>query len=144
MSEVEIAKLDIAREYLNAAIEFYLAGTNYFSAIHLSAAAEELFGAHLPEDQRIFTSAWKCEKAMMSELGKIPSDSDARKSVNEWKNNVKHMDDDTPRTIKIDPAFAAKWHIEHALNNFYKRNLPKSAAVLKFEDHQSDEIPAGA
>ena len=42
MTEVEVPKLEIAREYLDRAIEFFLAGTNYFSAIHLSAAAEEL------------------------------------------------------------------------------------------------------
>ena len=67
MTEVDVLKLEIASEYLEAAIGFFLAGTNYFCAIHLSAAAEELFGAHLPEGQRIFTSAWKAEKALMSE-----------------------------------------------------------------------------
>ena len=59
MTEVEVSKLTIAGEYLDAAIEFFLARTNYFCAIHLSAAAEELFGAHLPEDVRIFTLAWR-------------------------------------------------------------------------------------
>lgn len=144
MSEVEIAKLDIACEYLNAAIEFFLAGTNYFSAIHLCAAAEELLGAHLPKDKRIFTLARNCEKAMMSETREKISDSDARNNINEWKNGLKHMDDITTRTIQIDPAFAANWHIELALNNFYKLELPKSASVWKFEDHQSREIQAGA
>jgi hypothetical protein len=137
VTALEVSKLDIASEYLDAATEFFLARTNYFSAIHLAAAAEELFGAHLTESQRIFTLAWKAEKALKSETGSVPSDAAACRSVNEWKNDVKHMDDGTSRTITIDPVFAAEHHIEQALINFYKLNLQKSAAVRKFEDHQN-------
>lgn len=144
MTEVEVSKLEIASEYLDAAIEFFLARTNYFCAIHLSAAAEELFGAHLPEGQRIFTLAWKAEKALMSETGPIPSDAEARRSVNEWKNDVKHMNVGASPTIRIDPAFAAEHHIEQALINLYKLNLRKSTAVWKFEDHQNSEVKAMA
>ena len=64
--------------------------------------------------------------------------------MNEWKNDVKHMDDGTSPTIQIDPAFAAEHHIEEALINFYKLNLRKSAAVRKFEDHQNREVGAMA
>ena len=142
MTEVEVSKLEIASEYLDAAIGLFLAGTNYFCAIHLSAAAEELFGAHLPKDQRIFTLAWKAEKALMSETGPIVSDAVARRSVNDWKNDVKHMNDGASPTIRIDPAFAAEHHIEQALINFYKLNLRKSAAVWKFEDYQNHKVRA--
>ncbi len=144
MTEAEISKLVIASEYLDAAIGFFLTGANYFCAIHLSATAEELFGAHLPEDQRIFALAWKAEKALMSETGSIPSDAVARRSINEWKNNVKHMNDCASRTIRIDPAFAAEHHIEQALINFYKLNLRKSGAVWRFEDHQNRKVRAMA
>ena len=136
MVDQEVPKLEIAREYLDAAIEFFLAERNYFSVVHLAAAAEELFAAHLPEAQRISTSAWKAEKALKAETGPIPSDAEARRSVNEWKNAVKHMDDGTPRTITIDPSFAAEHHIEQALINFYKLNLRKSDPVWRFEARQ--------
>jgi hypothetical protein len=144
VTEAEVSKLEIASEYLDAAVGFFLAGTNYFCAIHLSAAAEELFGAHLPEDQRIFKLAWKAEKALMSETGPIPSDAVARRSVNEWKNDVKHMNDGASLTIMIDPAFAVEHHIEQALIDFYKLNLRKTAAVWRFEDHQNREVRAMA
>ena len=144
MTEVEISKLRIAGEYLDAAIEFFLARTNYFCAIHLSAAAEELFGAHLPEDQRVFTLAWRAEKALISKTGPVPADPVARRSVNKWKNDVKHMNEGTPLTITIDPAFAAERHIEQALINFYKLNLQKSAAIWKFEDDRNREVQAMA
>jgi hypothetical protein len=140
MIEREVPKIEIAHEYLDAAIEFFLARTNLFCVIHLAAAAEELFGAHLPEPQR--NLSWKAEKALKSETGPTPTDAAARKSVNEWKNEVKHMNDTTCRTVTIDPGFAAEHHIEQALVNFYKLKLQKTAAVWKFEDHQNHKIQA--
>ena len=80
----------------------------------------------------------------MSETGPISSDAVARRSVNEWKNDVKHMNDGASPTIRIDPAFAAEHHIEQALINLYKLNLRKSTAVWKFEDHQNSEVKAMA
>ena len=140
MAEMKVAKCDVALEYLDAAIEFFLAGRNLFCAIHLSAAAEELLGALLLEGQRVSTLAWKAEKALISETGQTLSDREAMKSVNEWKNEVKHMNGGSPRTLIIDPAFAAEYHIGQALNNFYKLGLPKSIAVWNFEDIQNRRI----
>ncbi len=143
MTEQEFPKLEIAREFLDAAIEFFLARRKFFCAIHLSAAAEELFGAHLSECERISTSAWKAEKALKSESGKTPADAEARRSVNEWKNEVKHMNDGASRALIIDPEVAAEHHIEEALINFYKLSLQKSAAIWKFEDYQNDRVRGG-
>jgi hypothetical protein len=136
MAEQTVAKLDIAQEYLDLAIKLFLAGANFFCSIHLAGAAEELFGAYLPEDQRTFTLAWKAEKALKSEAGQTPPDAAARKSVKEWQNEVKHMNDRRPGTITIDPAFAAEHHIEQAMINFYKLKLPKSAAIWRFEERR--------
>ena len=48
MTERKVSKLAIAHEYLDAAIEFFLARTNFFCAINLTAAAEEAIRcAHL-------------------------------------------------------------------------------------------------
>ena len=120
MSEQVISKREIACEYLDAAIEFYLAGTNLFCAIHLAAAAEELLGKHLPEKDRIFTSAWRAEKALKSEKHPAVSDKDARKSVNESKNWIKHMGNGDDETVLIDPKLEALFYIEHAWINFNK------------------------
>jgi hypothetical protein len=138
-NKVVVSKREIAREFLDAAIEFYLEGTNLICAIHLAGAAEELLGKHLPEDQRTFTFAWKAQKQLMSESGAIVSDMEARKSVTEWKNQIKHMDggDDATVTFEFGPMAAAEFHIRNALTNFYNLNLPESPAIRKFEDHQS-------
>ena len=50
--QVVVPKREIAREYLDAAIEFYLVGTNFICAIHLAGAAEELLGKQLPRNAR--------------------------------------------------------------------------------------------
>ena len=95
---VVVPKREIAREFLDAAIEFYLAGTNFICAVHLASAAEELLCGYLeeespndPEKQRISTFAWKAEKALKTKPGVAISDAEARKSVSRWKNQIKHM-----------------------------------------------------
>jgi hypothetical protein len=137
MTERIVCKQDIAREYIDAAIEFFLEGRNYFCVIHLAAAAEELLGAHRPKDKHIFTLAWKAQKELRSETGLTPSDKEARNDVNKWKHQVKHMSDGVP-TLTIDEAAMAEWHIEHALVNYYHLKLPKSAAIWRFEAYQND------
>jgi hypothetical protein len=140
MAEREISKLDIAGEYLDASIEFFLSQTNFFCAIHLAAAAEELLGAHLPEDQRIAALAWKAERAFKTETGRTPSNKEVSQSVNEWKNEIKHMSDGTSRTVTIDSAFATRHHIDHALINLHKLGLQRSAAIWKLEDYENSEV----
>jgi len=59
MNKSTYNKIDIACEYIDLAMQCYVEGHNYFCAIHLAGAAEELFGAHLAKDKRISTVAWK-------------------------------------------------------------------------------------
>jgi hypothetical protein len=132
-----VPKYEIAREYLDAAIEFYLTGTNLFCAVHLAGAAEELLGKHLPEDKRIFPFACKAEKQLLSETRPDVSDGEARKSVTEWKNQVKHMNNSDDATVTIDPLLVAEFYIQHALTNFYNMGLPDTLAIRKFDDYQS-------
>ncbi len=87
-------KLDIAREYLDLAMQCYADGRDYFSTIHLAAAAEELLGKWLREEDRISTAALKAQKEMARlETGKTPTDRKVRRFLNWSKNNIKHMDD---------------------------------------------------
>jgi hypothetical protein len=141
-NEQVVSKREIACEYLDTAIEFYLARTNLFCAIHLAGAAEELLGRHLPEDRRISTLAQKAEKALKSKPGTTISDADAIRSVNEWKNQIKHMDNSDDATVTVDPMAAAEFHIRLALTNFNNLSLPETPAIRKFEDHQSRRLRA--
>ena len=137
MADSMYSKLYVAREYLDTSIGLFLDGIDLFSAIHLAATAEELFGAHLSVDQRISTLAWKAERALKSKNNVTISDRAARRSVNEWKNEIKHLDDGASDKLMIDPAFAAEHHIEHALIDFYKLGLRESPAIRRFELRQS-------
>ena len=67
---------------------------------------------------------------------------EARKRINGWKNDVKHMNDGSSLTIISDPAYTAEYHIEQALINFYRLGLPKSAAVWRFEDDRNRKFEA--
>jgi hypothetical protein len=140
MGEREVAKIDIALEYLDAAITFFLTQRNFFCSIHLAAAAEELFGGHLAEEHRIEASALKAEKALLAEQGHAPAEKEVHRSVKKWKNEVKHMRDGTASILHIDEVFAADHHIEQALVNFYKLGLKKSPAIWRYEDFKNTSM----
>jgi hypothetical protein len=84
MTAVEVPLLEIAREYPDAAIEFFLERTKFFCAIHLAGAAGELFDGHLQESEQFFTAAWKAEKALMSKTGPVPTDEAADKAADQY------------------------------------------------------------
>src|SRR5215831_18029906 len=153
MAEATYSKLDIAREYLDTAMRLYVEERNHFSVIHLAAAAEELFGQHLPEDERISTIALKAQisfdileagREVDYEVAHDPQSEQHHRAtkIMRWsKNRVKHMDvkKENDHTIAIDPVAAARRWIEDALINFntlrkkeaYTSRLPKSVAMWK-------------
>lgn len=146
-------KLDIAREYLDLAMQLYIEERNYFCAIHLAAVAEELFGKQLPEDKRIYNVALNAQKSMQIletslQNGEEPNEpankdaahKEAHSVLNDSKNMIKHMNGPNDVTISIDPLREAAYWIERALNNFYKLKLPKSKILWKFEDYRKAQI----
>ncbi len=138
--EETYVKLDIAREYLDLAMQCYIEHRNYFSAIHLAGAAEELFGKWLHEGDRISTTALKAQKQMqMLETGQMPTDKEVRKFLNWSKNTIKHMDDGNPH-IWLDPISEARHWIEHAIVNHNKIGFPKSAVMWQYEDYRNREM----
>jgi hypothetical protein len=134
---VVLPKREIAREFLDAAIEFYLTGTNLVCAIHLAGAAEELLGKHLPEKERILTSGSKAERALIAETGRILSEREARDRLLAAKNQIKHManSDDETVTFEFGPLAEAAFLIRLAVTNLYNLNWPDTPAIQKFEEH---------
>jgi hypothetical protein len=147
MSEpVVVLKREIACEFLDAAIEFYLTGTNLVCAIHLAGAAEELLVKHLlkecpdhPEKECILTSASKAERALIAETGPILSEKQARDRLLAPKNQIKHManSDDATVTFEFGPLWEAAFLIRLAVTNLYKLHWPDTPTIRKFEDHQA-------
>lgn len=144
-TETVYVKLDIAREYLDLAMQLYMEKRNYFCAIHLAATAEELFGKHLPKSKRIYNIALKAQKALrILESGHEPENlemahKEAKSVLLSSKNAIKHMSD-AETTISIDPVSEAVDWIEQALINFYKLKMLKSQTLLKFEDYRSEQM----
>jgi|GEM_PF-4082314 len=142
MSSAVYTKIQIACEYLDLAMNLFLNDQNLFCAIHLAAAAEELFGMHLPEEKNSHTRLRKAHQAFeIFERCKMPTDKEANYFINRTKNSVKHMnrstggvDDSDDRQITINPAEEAEWLIERALSNFYKLGLSKSPTLWKYEE----------
>ena len=144
MSESTYKKLDIASEYLELALSLFVQGRDYFSIIHLAAAAEELLGMHLPEQQRAFSINWKAQRSLEAlESNTAPDGQRAEKAakrvVNLSKNSVKHMSE-TDAAINLYPPFEAAWWLEQALKNHSKLGLRKSATIRSFEELRIQQI----
>lgn len=148
MSETSYSKLDIACEYIDAAMKFYIDQQNYFCSAHLAGAAAELFEMHLEEDKRTFNIDWRAQKALqIDKIGKTPEDArsdkaastEARRIINLSKKMIKYMSDGET-TVETDSAYIAVLWIENALRNFYKLRLPKSPILWKFEDYWKNQL----
>jgi hypothetical protein len=147
MAKAVFTKLSIACTYLDMAMQLYIEERDYFCAIHLAAAAEELFGKHLPEQERIYTITRKAQRALHEiETGREPTKQELEAVVAYAKNAIKHENyDGGERSVTLDPVFEARRYIEDALINFnklresekYRRDLPKSPTMWKFEDYQN-------
>jgi hypothetical protein len=139
MAIAEHRKLDIAVEYLDAAMQMYLERKN-FCAIHLAGAAVELFDLHLPKEKRLFGIAVKAERGLYaSETGEVLDDKTIKKRLNLLKNSVKHMNDGE-RTISIDPSGEAEWWVELALLSSHRLGLKKTQTTFRYEDYKSEQI----
>jgi hypothetical protein len=161
MAETTYTKLEIACELLDTAMQLYVEKRDYFSIIHLAAAAEELFGKHLPKAERISSIGLKAQISFdVLEKGEeveyvVAHDQNgerhrrAKEVMLRSKNRIKHMNDksESDTTITIDPAQAARRWIEDALCNFdklrkrdeYFSRLPKSSAMWRFMDYENEK-----
>jgi hypothetical protein len=149
MAKAVFTKLSIACEYLDMAMQLYIEERNYFCAIHLAGAAEELFGKHLPEHERIYTIVRNAQKALHEiETGQKPTKRELDAFVTYAKNAIKHEDYESgERSVTLDVVFEARRYIEDALINFNKLreietlrpHLVKSPTKWKFEDYQNSK-----
>ena len=140
MTDAVYQKLDIAKEYLDAAMQMYLEQRDYFCAIHLAGAAAELLDRHLPEERRTFWIAWRAQKALHRyETGKEPSKKEINEVVNGSKNAIKHMADGQ-QTVMLDPVSEAQWYIDNALVSWEKLGLGKTPTNWRYQDYRNAEM----
>ena len=102
MNTPQVGKHHIACEFLSRAIELYLRGDSYFSAIHLAGAAEEVLSVIVRELPTQSGAPSQSTFDQMKELAvalSAPPTAEAAKQTEKWihermtdaKNSVKHM-----------------------------------------------------
>ncbi|MGC9953437.1 MAG: hypothetical protein ABSD21_04060 [Rhizomicrobium sp.] len=139
---LEVSKLEIAAEYLDAAMQMYLERRNYFCAIHLAAAAAELFDRHLPPEKSGHEISWRAQEILHEREKRVkPQREEVKNVLYGTKNAIKHMDDGV-QTVTVDPIFEARWYIDQALNSAEKLSLRKSPMMWQYRDRRSAEMAA--
>jgi hypothetical protein len=134
------SKLDIANQYLDAAMQMYLEHRNYFCAIHLAGAAAELFDRQLPQGMSTYEIAWRAQRALHRvETNKDATNEEIKRVINGTKNAIKHMNDGEPK-VTIDPIFEAKRHIDDAVVSSEKLGLEKTPTAWRYQDYRNTEM----
>ena len=149
-------KLDIAYEYLVAAVELYYQG-RYFPALTLAGAAEEIFeavmnsrnqrpsiggpsslaprlrrvGSYVPISSQIIAIV----RALSREFRHL-SDGDIRTKLNRAKNSAKHGTARDRRTadltIEADAELESYYIIARALENYMRLHYEPTGELLRF------------
>jgi hypothetical protein len=138
------SKLHIAREYLELAMRRYMERSDYFSAIHLAGAAEELFGKWLQEEDRALNRDLKAQIAFEAlETGQMSKIKEVISRRNWSRNTAKHMSDDRQINIWLDPVFEARNWIDTAVEN-YEKIFPPTNTMIQYWQFRHQEIVQSA
>lgn len=130
-------KIEVALELLETAINCYMSTKEYFSAIHLAGAAEEIFGKYVRElgGKDILTNfAEAMHKIGLLDGSELPV-KDNKKFLNHTKNTVKHMDDLNDENIEVDAEMEARDMIERAISNFIQLKLNPTRTILEYYEY---------
>lgn len=140
---IEYPKLNIALEYLEAAIEEREIHQRYFAAMNLAGVAEELLGKIIrvvgKTDQLTHTvnTLSEIQKVGMEHLGwEERSTQDQKKLLGSPKNSIKHMDNVSDRNAKLyfEVEDESKWLIQAAIRNLDILEIYHSGTVKGFID----------
>lgn len=124
LSIKKFQKKDIALGLLTTAIKLN-DEKDFFSALHLAGASEEIFGQYLVAKgiQNSLESNVEAFVAVKKKLfGVDVTEKDASKFINDSKNSIKHMNGLADSDVNIDPEEAAKEMIIRTLTNLWRLN----------------------
>jgi hypothetical protein len=138
---IEYPKLNIALEYLEAAIEERELHQRYFAAMNLAGVAEELLGKitrvksktdqltdtvnRLPEVQKVGIDHLGWEERSMKDLKAL---------LGRSKNGIKHMDNASDKNARLyfEVEDESKWLIQAAIRNLNTLQIYHSGTVKGF------------
>lgn len=137
-------KLAIAMEFLDTAATLWVHNLNYFSAIHLAAAAEEIAGkaCRIKRTSTHFDDLRISVRETLKNVGISHTEQQIKHAFYGVKNSIKHMDSGADSTVTLDPKKEAADYIVAAFRNFEKLGLESdlSAAVKRVVNEETLHI----
>lgn len=138
---VKYPKLQIALEYLEAAIEERELHQRYFAAMNLAGIAEELLGKIIRSTggvdrlSKTVDTLSHIQEFGADQLGWIQrSKKDLKKLLSFPKNSIKHMDNAADHNAKLffEIEDESKWLIQNAIANLDILEISHSSTVKNF------------
>jgi len=148
MPRLRVPKQEVACELLARAIELYLRGDSYYSAIHLAGAAEEVFAVLVREVAAATGVPGKPTIDQMKDAIvalATPATSAEAKAIEDWahhrmteaKNSVKHMRGLMDAGAEFDPQEEASDIVDRAISTYIQLanriSLPAVPGILEFD-----------
>lgn len=137
-------RVALATEQLELALELFLSGRSYVSALTLAGAAEEIFGSTLTSSGRENSLAYQYDRFMSAEafLKGLPKEQFKAfaTDMNTVRNAAKHIGRNGQATVRGDLRTEALWMIVRACDNYRRLNLPVLDKIVAFEEWFAESI----
>jgi len=142
MTTRKYSKLEVATQQLDTALRLYFQRKEYFSAITLAGAAEEIMGVYLEIHGRpnAFESELDSSLRVYRWLYKAEGSRDSmHKTINRVKNSSKHMKGKSDVTLACNARAEAKDVLDRAVSNYYAlmefEKLHETSRIRRFNAH---------
>jgi hypothetical protein len=138
-------KIEIASQLLDSALRhFFSEPPEYFAAICLAGAAEEILGKHVESKggESSFNSM-KNGAVLISQFleGEPTTEKAIHNLMNKAKNSTKHMNGSADSTIDFEPKAEAKDLLDRAVTNYYQLmghyELKETDLLTRFNDERN-------
>jgi hypothetical protein len=122
---VETEKISIALEYIETASILWIHDINYYSVMHLAAAAEEISGKACRIERKKSNYDELREKVirMLSAVRVDHTENDIKNAFYGAKNSIKHLDNESDRLVNLNSKNESATYIVSAFRNFEKLGL---------------------
>ena len=117
----EYSQIEIAVKQIDTACRIFITGEDFFSALTLAGAGEEILGKVLSVQGRQnsvenFAAAFALIKEIQT--SHRPDQTESIKALNKARNHAKHIDQSGSMSVQMDPEFEAENMLHRAINNF--------------------------
>ncbi|WP_321528448.1 hypothetical protein [Sedimenticola selenatireducens] len=136
-------KLEIADQFLDAAINEFLNHGRFLAALNLAAVAEELYGKYVRILQKKDAFQENIENAKIIWQAQGEADLEIKewkKIANVYKNNIKHFNSEADRFVDIEAEDQARLAIADAMNNREKLERIESDEIKSFTNWAQEYV----